>query len=65
MRMIARFFAFLFGTATLVGLLGAAVVGYVVWHYSQDLPDHAQLAKYEPPVPRPRGRWRIACRICS
>lgn len=50
MRMIARFFAFLFGTATLVGLLGAAVAGYVVWHYSQDLPDHAQLAKYEPPV---------------
>ena len=50
MRMIARFFAFLFGTATLVGLIGAAVVGYVVWQYSQDLPDHAQLAKYEPPV---------------
>lgn len=50
MRMIARFFAFLFGTATLIGLIGAAVVGYVVWHYSQDLPDHAQLAKYEPPV---------------
>ncbi|KAF0231061.1 MAG: penicillin-binding protein [Beijerinckiaceae bacterium] len=50
MRMIARFFAFLFGTATLVGLLGAAVAGYVIWHYSQDLPDHAQLAKYEPPV---------------
>jgi penicillin-binding protein 1A len=50
MRMIARFFAFLFGTATLVGILGAAVAGYVIWNYSQDLPDHAQLAKYEPPV---------------
>lgn len=50
MRMIARFFAFLFGTATLVGLIGAAAAGYIVWHYSQDLPDHAQLAKYEPPV---------------
>ncbi len=50
MRMIARFFAFLFGTATLVGLVGAAVAGYIIWHYSQDLPDHAQLAKYEPPV---------------
>ncbi|MCZ8374563.1 MAG: penicillin-binding protein 1A [Beijerinckiaceae bacterium] len=50
MRMIARFFAFLFGTATLVGLIGAAVAGYIVWHYSQDLPDPAQLAKYEPPV---------------
>lgn len=50
MRLIARFFAFLFGTMTLVGLVGAAAVGYVVWHYSQDLPDHAQLANYEPPV---------------
>ncbi|WP_284177065.1 penicillin-binding protein 1A [Rhabdaerophilum sp. SD176] len=50
MRMIARFFAFLFGTATLVGLIGAAVAGYIFWHYSQDLPDPAQLAKYEPPV---------------
>jgi penicillin-binding protein 1A len=50
MRMIARFFAFLFGTATLVGLVGAAIAGYVIWTYSADLPDHAQLAKYEPPV---------------
>jgi penicillin-binding protein 1A len=50
MRLIARFFAFLFGTLTLVGLAGAAAVSYVVWHYSQDLPDHAQLANYEPPV---------------
>ena len=50
MRLIARFFAFLFGTATLVAIIGAAVVGYVIWHYSQDLPDHAQLSKYEPPV---------------
>jgi penicillin-binding protein 1A len=50
MRLIARFFAFLFGTATLVGLVGAAAAAYFVWHYSQDLPDHAQLAKYEPPV---------------
>ena len=50
MRLIARFFAFLFGTATLVGLIGAAAVGMLVWHYSQDLPDHAQLSKYEPPV---------------
>ncbi|MCZ8271181.1 penicillin-binding protein 1A [Rhabdaerophilum sp.] len=50
MRLIARFLAFLFGTLTLVGLVGAAAVSYVVWHYSQDLPDHAQLANYEPPV---------------
>ena len=50
MRFLARLFAFLFGTAALLSLIGAAVVGYVVYHFSQDLPDHAQLAKYEPPV---------------
>ena len=50
MRMIARFFAFLFGTATIVGLLGAAAGALILYHYSQDLPDTNQLAKYEPPV---------------
>jgi penicillin-binding protein 1A len=50
MRLIFRFMAFLFAGATLVGLLGAAVVGYMIWKYSQDLPDHAQLQNYEPPV---------------
>jgi penicillin-binding protein 1A len=50
MRLFGRFLAFLFGTATLIGLLGASFAGYMIWHYSKDLPDHAQLAKYEPPV---------------
>jgi len=31
-------------------VVGAAVGGYFYWKYSQDLPDHAALANYEPPV---------------
>ncbi len=50
MRMIARFFAWVFATLTLVGLVGAGVLTYVVHIYSQDLPDHASLENYEPPV---------------
>jgi penicillin-binding protein 1A len=45
-----RFFASLFAAAALgVVLLCAAVVG-IVWTYGRDLPDHRQLATYEPPV---------------
>jgi penicillin-binding protein 1A len=50
MRLIFRFFAFLFAAATFVGLLAAGAFAYVVWKYSQDLPEHAQLQNYEPPV---------------
>jgi penicillin-binding protein 1A len=50
MRLIFRFFAFLFAGATFVGLLAACVVGYGIWKFSKDLPEHAQLQNYEPPV---------------
>jgi penicillin-binding protein 1A len=50
MRFILRFFGFLFTIGTVFFVLGTAVVGYFVWTYSKDLPDHAQLANYEPPV---------------
>ncbi len=50
MRLLLRFFAFLFATGAILGIVGAAVAGYVLWHYSQDLPDYAALEKYEPPV---------------
>jgi len=50
MRLIFRFFAFLFAGATFVGLLAACAFAFVIWKYSQDLPDHAQLQNYEPPV---------------
>ncbi|WP_374251024.1 penicillin-binding protein 1A [Xanthobacter sp.] len=50
MRVILRFLGFLFALATLVLLAGAAGATYLVWKYSQDLPDYSQLQNYEPPV---------------
>jgi len=50
MRIVLRFFGFLFSIGAIFFLIGAAVLAYGFWTYSQDLPDHAQLANYEPPV---------------
>jgi penicillin-binding protein 1A len=50
MRLIFRFFAMVFALVTLFGLIGAVGLAYVIWKFSQDLPDHAQLQNYEPPV---------------
>ncbi len=50
MRFVIRLFGFLFAAGALVGILGALVVGGFIAFYSKDLPDHAQLQNYEPPV---------------
>ncbi len=50
MRRIGRFFGFLFATGAILFVLGAAVVGIVIWHYEKDLPDYTTLRDYEPPV---------------
>jgi penicillin-binding protein 1A len=50
MRLIFRFFAMVFALVTLFGLIAAVGLAYVIWKFSQDLPDHAQLQNYEPPV---------------
>ena len=50
MRGIARLIGFIFATGALLFIVGAAVVGGVVWKYEQDLPDYTQLKNYEPPV---------------
>lgn len=50
MRFILRIFGWLFAAGAIAFMIGAAVVGGVIWHYSQDLPDYAQLRNYEPPV---------------
>ena len=50
MRLVARFFGFLFATGAILFVLGAAAAGLLLWHYQQDLPDTAQLRNYEPPV---------------
>jgi penicillin-binding protein 1A len=50
MRIVLRFFGFLFSVGAIFFLIGTGVLGYFYWKYSQDLPEHAQLATYEPPV---------------
>src|ERR1700744_770891 len=50
MRLLVRFFGFLFAAGTVVFLVGVAAVAGVIWHYSKDLPDYTQLQNYEPPV---------------
>ncbi len=50
MRIILRFFGFLFSVGAIVVLIGAVIGAYAYWQFSKDLPDHAQLANYEPPV---------------
>jgi len=50
MRFLVRFLGFLFSTGSLLALVGATVVGYVVWANTRDLPDYSQLQDYEPPV---------------
>src|SRR6202012_3353448 len=50
MRLLVRFFGFLFAAGTVVFLVGVAAVAGVIWHFSKDLPDYTQLQNYEPPV---------------
>lgn len=50
MRFVLRFFGFLFSIGAIFFLIGAVALAYGFWFYSKDLPDHAQLADYEPPV---------------
>ncbi|HEV7873793.1 MAG TPA: transglycosylase domain-containing protein, partial [Enterovirga sp.] len=50
MRIILRFFGFLFSIGAIALLIGAVAAGYFYWKYSQDLPDHAALANYEPAI---------------
>jgi penicillin-binding protein 1A len=50
MRYILRFFGLIFSIGAVLFVLTAIGIGYFYWKYSQDLPDHAQLANYEPPV---------------
>src|SRR5687768_802089 len=50
MRLLLRFFGFLFAFGTIVFLLGVGAAAALVWHFSQDLPDYSQLKDYEPPI---------------
>src|SRR5690606_14328005 len=50
MKLMLRFFGFLFAAGTILFLVGIAGVAGLMWHYSKDLPDYSQLQDYEPPV---------------
>jgi penicillin-binding protein 1A len=50
MRFVLRFFGWLFAAGAVVFLIAVAVFAAVIWHFSKDLPDYAQLRNYEPPV---------------
>lgn len=45
-----RFLAAIFACVALVALVAAGGMVYVFDHFGRDLPDHTQLARYEPPV---------------
>src|SRR5213592_702301 len=50
MRLLVRFFGFLFAAGTVLFLVGIAAAAGLFWHFSKDLPDYSQLQDYEPPV---------------
>ncbi|WP_349367332.1 penicillin-binding protein 1A [Salinarimonas sp.] len=50
MRIVLRFFGFLFSAGFVAFLIGSAVMALGYMHFSRDLPDHAALAEYEPAV---------------
>ncbi len=50
MKLILRFFGFLFTVGTILFVVGVAATAGLLWHFSKDLPDYSQLQDYEPPV---------------
>ncbi len=50
MSRIAKAIVFVLSFGFFLSLAGAGAVLYVLWHYSQGLPDYKQLAKYDPPT---------------
>jgi penicillin-binding protein 1A len=50
MKLLLRFFGFVFAAGTIVFLVGVGAAASLLWHFSQDLPDYSQLQNYEPPV---------------
>lgn len=47
---LGNFFSFIITLGFIGVFVGAIGVFYLVFHYSKDLPDYSQLAKYEPPT---------------
>ncbi|MCC7345782.1 MAG: penicillin-binding protein 1A [Variibacter sp.] len=50
MKLLLRFFGWMFALGTVVFLVAVVGTAGLLWHYSKDLPDYSQLQNYEPPV---------------
>jgi penicillin-binding protein 1A len=50
MKLLLRFFGFLFAAGSILFLVGVCAAAALIWHFSKDLPDYTQLQNYEPPV---------------
>src|SRR5262252_8672600 len=50
MKLLIRFFGWIFALGTVLFLVGIAAAAGLFWHFSKDLPDYSQLQDYEPPV---------------
>jgi penicillin-binding protein 1A len=50
MKLLLRFFGWVFAVGTVLFLVGIAGAAGMFWHFSKDLPDYSQLQDYEPPV---------------
>ena len=50
MKLLLRFFGFLFAAGTIVFIVGVGAAAGLLWHFSKDLPDYSTLQDYEPPV---------------
>ncbi len=50
MKLLLRFFGWIFAVGTVVFLVAIAGAAGMLWHFSKDLPDYSQLQDYEPPV---------------
>ena len=50
MKLLLRFFGWIFAVGTVVFLVGVAGAAAMLWHFSKELPDYSQLQDYEPAV---------------
>ncbi|MBI3435093.1 MAG: penicillin-binding protein 1A [Proteobacteria bacterium] len=50
MRLMLRFFGFVFAVGSILFVVGVGALAGILWHFSKDLPDYSQLQDYEPPV---------------
>src|SRR5437868_6108298 len=50
MKLLLRFFGWIFAVGTVLFLVGVAGAAGLFWHFSKDLPEYSQLQNYEPAV---------------